>query len=121
MNENVAVVAILSVCLIAAVLSLGTVSGLLVWAFIRKAGERDQGVAIELARAMTDAWNSGMRTDQNIRAETLEGARQEVERMRAQQHWSPAEDNRDHPAQSDRVAIAEFGSEPPIPEMRASQ
>jgi hypothetical protein len=120
MTEILGAFAVLCVCLAVAVIALAGIAAFIVWAFIRKVTERDQGVATELARGMTDAWNAGFDRRGEIDTGALENARLETERRRAAQHWKPEDDNRDQERQAPQTeTLSVFGEEPLPPEMRA--
>jgi hypothetical protein len=111
-SESLGIVAVLSVCLLAAVLALVGVTVFVVWAMLRKVGERNEAVAVDLAQNMTDAWEKGLKTGSNLAHESIEVAGLEVRRQRSNQHWSPAADDRDQGDRRDREVIGEFGEEP---------
>jgi len=122
MNDMaVAAAAILAVCLTVTILALCGIALAVIWAFYRRVGERDQGVAVEIARALTDAWNGGFLRRGEIESDSLENARLEVERKRSAQHWTPAADDRDHAPVKQSETISVFGEDPLPPEMRTRE
>jgi hypothetical protein len=112
MPNSDAALPMICACLTVCVIVMAGVTVFVVWAFLRKVGERNEAVAIDLAQNMTDAWEKGLKTGSNLAHESIELAGIEVSRRRGHQHWSPDKDDRDQGDVRDRETVAVFGEEP---------